>query len=269
VVSLFLLKGSKLYSEKLEQVISIAKKAGSILTKYYLSEVNPERKSDQSFVSKVDRESQAYIESELKKHFPDYHFLGEETFSNQEIKESPTWVVDPLDGTNNFLLGIPHFCISIGLIENNESNLGVVFNPITEELFCAEKNHGAYYNDKRLMAKPLVVKSAIIGRYFSDTMDAVNTDSKLVELQNFFRDFDVVRSLGAAALDMAYFASGKANFYWQRGLQIWDIGASICLLNELGHSVKNESGKNFDLSKDKAVVIGDEKSLNSFFDIIK
>lgn len=257
-----------MYSERLVKIIDIAKAAGRILEQHYLSDIDPERKADQTFVSKADRESQAFIEAELKKHFPQYAFLGEESIDSKELDSKATWVVDPLDGTNNFLLGIPHFCISIGLIEKNESQLGVIFNPITKELFCAEKNAGAFYNNKLIHKKNLVVKSAIIGRYFSDTMDAVNTDKKLNALQEFFRSYDVVRSLGAAALDMAYLSAGKANFYWQRGLQIWDIAASFCILKELGHRVCNESGSNFDLSKDKAVVVGDDKSLESFFNII-
>lgn len=243
-------------SNELKTAIATAKKAGEILLGYYQTALTPEKKPDNSFVSIADKESQELIEAELKKQFPDYDFLGEESFqSGQDIPKTKTWVVDPLDGTNNFLLGLPHFCISVGLIENHKSILGVIYNPILGDLFYAESGSGLYWNDKKIEAGICPVNSAIVGRYFSFNKTSLPTEHIQLELKHFLDQFDVVRSLGASALDMAYVAVGRANFFWQRGLSIWDIAAADCLLSEAGLDTKNESGEPFDLSKDSSVIV--------------
>lgn len=247
-------------SQELIVAIETAKLAGKHLLKYYQKSIRPEKKSDDSFVSIADKEAQDLIEENLLKNFPEYNFLGEESFDkNKEIPKTKTWVVDPLDGTSNFLLGIPHFCVSIGLIENDQSILGVIYNPVTNELFYAEKSKSYYYNDIQVEDSKSPIRSAIVGRFFSDNNSSIPIDKKLYQLKTFLSEFDSVRSLGASALDMAFLSIGRADFFWQRGLSIWDIAAAQCILKEAGYGIWNETGEDYSLYRDSSLVVAQTK----------
>ncbi len=187
------------------------------------------------FVSSADKRTEKIIIQELQKAHPDYGIITEESgiINRDNIKNR--WIIDPIDGTMNFLNGIPQFAISVGYEENNEIKCGVIFDPIKNEMFFAEKGNGAYLNNTRIrvsnkkkLEDSLIVtggpkhKSAIKEKIFSEFIKI----SKVVHAP--------IRKFGSAALDIAYVACGRFDGYWQRELNYWDIAAGIIILKEAG-----------------------------------
>jgi myo-inositol-1(or 4)-monophosphatase len=186
------------------------------------------------FVSSADKRTEKIIIEELQKAHPEYGIITEETGIINKSNFKNRWIIDPIDGTMNFLNGIPQFAISIGYEEDNEIKCGVIFNPIMNEMFCAEKGNGAYLNNSRIRVSnkkkiedSLLVtggpeqSSKIKDKIFSDYIKISNKTSN-------------VRRYGSAALDMAYVACGRFDGYWQRELKYWDIAAGIVILKEAG-----------------------------------
>ena len=163
---------------------------------------------------------------------------------SEKNKDDKTWIIDPIDGTINFLHGIPHFAISIGLKVNNQIIAGVIYDPIKDEMFCAEKDNGAYFNNQRIR----VSKKTNLSECLFATGEKLDTDYKLQ-----------YRKSGSAALDMAYVAAGRYDGYFQKNLNLWDIAAGIVILNEAG-GVLNE----IDISNTKInKIIASSPDINS------
>lgn len=193
------------------------------------------RKGPGDFVSTADKKAENTIYKDLKKARPSYGFIMEEA---GEIpgEEDYTWHVDPLDGTTNFLHAIPHFAISIGLQKGSEMIAGVIFDPIKDELFYAEKGGGAFLNERRLRvsARQHLI-DAVLGTgipFASHTLE--NRSVFQGSLERVMPLVSGVRRMGAAALDMAYVAAGRYEGYWERGINSWDIAAGIVLVQEAG-----------------------------------
>ena len=186
------------------------------------------------FVSSADKRTEKTIIEELQKAHPEYGIVTEETGIINKSNIKNRWIIDPIDGTMNFLNGIPQFAISIAYEENNEIICGVIFNPITNEMFCAEKGNGAYLNNTRIrVSNKKKLKDALLvtggpkgaskikNKIYSEYIDVSNNVSN-------------VRKFGSAALDMAYVACGRFDGYWQRELNYWDIAAGVIILREAG-----------------------------------
>ena len=186
------------------------------------------------FVTSADKRTEKILIEELQKAHPDYGIVSEETGIINKSNTNNRWIIDPIDGTFNFMNGIPQFAISIGYEEENEIKCGIIFNPILNEMFCAEKGNGAYLNNKRIrvsnqkkISDSLVVTggpkgaSKIKEKIFSEY---INVSKNVANLRKF----------GSAALDMAYVACGRFDGYWQRELNYWDIAAGIILVKEAG-----------------------------------
>ena len=186
------------------------------------------------FVSKADLRAEKIIKEELLSARPSYGWCAEES---QEIDgEDPTrrWIVDPLDGTSNFLHGIPHWAISIALEHKNEITSGVIYDPIKDECFYAEKGNGAWLNDKRLRVSG---RTKMIEMLFSTGIPFANKpglSTTLTEIEKIMPKCSGLRRDGSAALDLAYVASGRFDGYWERGLNSWDIAAGIVIVKESG-----------------------------------
>ena len=186
------------------------------------------------FVTSADKRTEKILIEELQKAHPEYGIITEETgFINQSNTKN-RWIIDPIDGTTNFLNGVPQFAISIGYEENNEIICGVIFNPIKNELFCAEKGNGSYLNNSRIrvsnkkrVADALLVTGGPKGA--SKIKDKIFT-----EYINVSKKASNIRKFGSAALDIAYVASGRFDGYWQREINYWDIAAGIIILKEAG-----------------------------------
>ena len=210
----------KSISANLNIMIKASEKASKILIRDFgeLENLQVSKKGPQDFVTNADIKAEKAIIEELKKARPNYSIISEENGVEKNKDESNFWIIDPIDGTTNFLHGVPHFAISIALQSNNEIVCGLIFDPIKDELFYAEKNNGAYFNNQRIRVSK---KKDINECLFAVGKGKYNPDL-------------ICRRSGSAALDMAYVASGRFDGYFQNNLNLWDIAAGIIIVKEAG-----------------------------------
>ncbi|MBD3785570.1 MAG: inositol monophosphatase [Sphingomonadales bacterium] len=223
-------------SANLNLMIKAARKAGRALVKDFreVENLQVSSKGPGDFVSKADREAERIIKEELRGARPSYGWLGEET--GEEAGEDPTrrWIVDPLDGTTNFLHGLPHWAVSIALEHKGEVVAGVVFDAAKDELYYAEKGLGAFMNETRLRVSG---RRSMIEAIFATGVPFGGKSTLPATLQDLARLMPVcagVRRFGSAALDLAYVAAGRYEGYWERGINAWDIAAGLILVKEAG-----------------------------------
>jgi myo-inositol-1(or 4)-monophosphatase len=234
-------------SALLNVMIAAARKAARSLTRDFgeVENLQISRKGPSDFVSSADIKAEKTLFEELSKARPGYGFVMEERGVVEGTDKTNRWLVDPLDGTTNFLHGIPHFAISIGLEREGVLVAGVVYNMVRDELFWAEKGQGAYLNDRRLR---------VAGR--SDMRDGLfacgtpfhgkpGHEKALSEIERVIEKTAGVRRFGAAALDLAYVAAGRFDGYWERNLNVWDIAAGVVLVREAGGLVNEIDGGDF------------------------
>ncbi len=191
-------------------------------------------KSPGDFVSSADKRTERILVDELQKAHPEYGIVTEETGIINKSNIKNRWIIDPIDGTMNFLNGIPQFAISIGYEEDNEIKCGVIFNPIMNEFFCAEKGNGAYLNNSRIrVSKKKKIKDALLvtGGPKGTSKIKEKIFSEYISISNKVSN---IRKFGSAALDIAYVACGRFDGYWQRELNYWDVAAGIIILKEAG-----------------------------------
>ena len=224
--------------------IRAARSAGRILMRYYerTDQLNIQTKGRNDFVSEVDRAAEAAIVQELRAKFPDHAILGEE--GGRQAGRSPEfeWVIDPLDGTTNYLHGFPQFSISIAMKYRGQLEHGVVYDPLREELFTASRGRGAHLNDRRLrVAKCIGIDGALLGTGIP-FRDQDHIDAYLGMLKALIVDSAGVRRPGSAALDFAYVAAGRLDGFWELGLSEWDYAAGALLVIEAGGTVTDLAG---------------------------
>ena len=186
------------------------------------------------FVTSADKRTEKILIEELQKAHPEYGIITEEAGIINKSNTKNRWIIDPIDGTFNFMNGIPQFAISVGYEEENEIKCGVIFNPIMNEMFCAEKGNGAYLNNSRIrVSNKNKIKDALIvtggPKGASEIKEKIF--SEYISVSNNVAN---VRKFGSAALDIAYVACGRFDGYWQRELNYWDIAAGIIILKEAG-----------------------------------
>ena len=210
----------KSISANLNIMIKASEKASKILIRDFgeLENLQVSKKGPKDFVTNADIKAEKIIIEELKKARPNYSVISEENGVEKNKDESNFWIIDPIDGTTNFLHGVPHFAISIALQSNNEMVCGLIYDPIKDELFYAEKNHGAYFNNQRIRVSKK--------RNIDECLFAVGKGKYNPDL--------IYRRSGSAALDMAYVASGRFDGYFQNNLNLWDIAAGIIIVKEAG-----------------------------------
>ena len=207
-------------------------------------------KAPGDFVSSADKRTEKILIEELQKAHPDYGIISEEKGLINKSNDKNRWIIDPIDGTMNFLNGVPQFAISIGYEENREIKCGVIFNPITNEMFFAEKGNGAYLNNSRIRVsnkKKLEDSLLVTGGPKKESKIKNKIFSEYVSVS---KEVSNVRKFGSASLDMAYVASGRFDGYWQRELNYWDIAAGIIIVKEAGGFVNFfDEDKNIPLKK--------------------
>tara|TARA_Y100000389_G_scaffold195721_1_gene227559 strand:- start:91 stop:831 length:741 start_codon:yes stop_codon:yes gene_type:complete len=208
-------------SPNLNIMIKASEKASKILIRDFgeIEKLQVSKKGPTDFVTNSDLRVEKIIIEELKKAKPNYSIISEENGIDNNKDKDNTWIIDPIDGTVNFLHGVPHFAISIALKSNNEIISGLIFDPIKNEMFYAEKNNGAFYNNQRIR----VSKKNEINDCLFVTENKINNELDLP-----------YRKSGCAALNMAYVASGRYDGYFQNNLSLWDIAAGIVLIKEAG-----------------------------------
>lgn len=228
-------------SANMNLMIKAARKAGRSLVKDFreVENLQVSSKGPGDFVSKADREAERIIKEELMGGRPTYGWLGEETGATEGEDPTRRWIVDPLDGTTNFLHGMPHWAVSIALEHKGEIVAGVVFDAAKDELFWAEKGQGAWMNDRRMRVSG---RRAMIEAVFATGVPFAGRRGLPETLQDLARLMPAcagVRRWGAASLDLAYVAAGRFDGFWERGLNIWDMAAGLVIAREAGGFVSS------------------------------
>jgi myo-inositol-1(or 4)-monophosphatase len=247
------------HSALLNVMIAAARKAARAIKRDFgeLEKLQVSLKGPANFVTAADRRAEETIYADLMKARPGYGFLGEESGRREGTDKSHTWIVDPLDGTTNFLHGIPHFAISLALEREGTAVAGLIYNPATDEMFVAEKGKGAFLNDHRIrVAARRRLTEAIIacGLAHHGHGDVALSRREIGAVQEQVAG---LRRFGAAALDLAWVAAGRIDGYWERTLQPWDTAAGLVLVREAGGFVTDCDGQDEIFSKGH-VVAGNE-----------
>ena len=244
----------------LNTAVKAARKAGNIISRASrdvdLLKVESKRQND--FVTEVDRAAEAAIIAVLHEAYPNHSILAEESGASKGSQGEFVWIIDPLDGTTNFIHGVPQFAVSIGLKHKGVMTQGVVFDPVKNELFTATRGAGAYLNDKRMrVGKRDRINDALIGTGFP--FSKIDLLERYIEM---FRKVTLncagIRRPGAAALDLAYVAAGRFDGFWEMGLAPWDMAAGALLVQEAGGLVGDFAG-NSDYMESGEIVAGSPK----------
>ena len=225
-------------------MVAAVRKAGRSLARDFgeVEQLQVSVKSPTNFVSAADHKAEDILYAELARARHGYGFLMEERGAVEGPDKSHRWIVDPLDGTTNFLHGVPHFAISVALERDGEIVAGVIYNPATNDLFTAEKGKGAFLNDRRLRVANR--------RTLADCLVVTGIPHRgkpghkrfLSECEAAMREAAGVRRFGSAALDLAWVAAGRFDVYWEHALQAWDIAAGILMVREAGGLVSDLAG---------------------------
>ncbi|RDV29263.1 inositol-1-monophosphatase [Alteromonas aestuariivivens] len=250
--------------------VRAARVAGTIIVRGFENrdDLVKESKAANDYVTQIDKEAEKAIIHKIQQSYPNHTFLGEESGETSGSESDFQWIIDPLDGTTNFIKGIPHFAVSIALLYKGRLDQAVVFDPIRGELFTASRGNGAQLNGYRIrVTKP---------RDLSETVLATGTPFKnknqfgefALSLNKIFHECGDVRRAGSAALDLAYVAAGRYDGYWERGIKAWDIAAGELLVREAGGLVTDFTGGNDPLFKGE-VVAGSVKVLQGLVKHLK
>lgn len=224
--------------------VRAARAAGDIIVRAMdrvdLLNITPKGRND--FVSDVDRQAEREIVGTLQRAYPSHGFLGEEGGLQGPEQAEYVWVIDPLDGTTNFLHSFPHFAVSIGLFHKGRIDKGVVYDPVKQELFTAARGGGATLNNRRLrVTKQAGLVGALLGTGIP-FKDQSYVDAYLAMLKDLLKDAAGIRRAGSAALDLAYVAAGRLDGFWEIGLKQWDMAAGVLLIQEAGGIVSDLEG---------------------------
>ncbi len=232
-------------SPNMNVMIKAAEKAARSLVRDFgeVEQLQVSRKGPGDFVSAADLRAEEIIFKELSRARPEYGFLMEERGAVGEKDAENVWIVDPLDGTSNFLHGIPHWCISIGLQEKGEIVAGLIYDPVKDESFRAEKGSGAFMRNKRLRVSG---RTAMEPSMFATGQPATGAAPEALfvrEYKSILRRSRGIRRFGSAALDLAYVAAGRYEGFWERGLKPWDMAAGQIIVKEAGGLVTDMDGR--------------------------
>ncbi|GAA4896710.1 inositol-1-monophosphatase [Ferrimonas pelagia] len=224
--------------------VRAARSAGTVITRAFedLDKVEVEQKGLNDFVTNVDRDAEAAIIATIRKSYPQHTIISEECGTQTGEHDEFRWIIDPLDGTTNFMKGIPHFAVSVALQINGKIEHGVVYDPIRNELFSASRGAGVQLDSRRLrVGKHRDIKGTLLATGFP-FKQRQHTEAYLAIFNDLFTDVADMRRNGSAALDLAYVAAGRIDGYWEIGLKPWDFAAGELLVREAGGLVSDFTG---------------------------
>ncbi len=226
-------------------MIAAARKAGRRLIRDFgeLENLQVSRKGPADFVTTADERTEKILVEELSVARPGYGFLVEEAGYIEGRDKTHRFIIDPIDGTTNFMHGVPHFAISIGLEREGQLVSGLIFNPVMDEMFVAERGHGAFLNDRRLRVAARSKLADIVVASGAPFLGIEGREEFLKELDAVLAATSGIRRFGAAALDLAWVAAGRFDAFWERKLQPWDIAAGLLLEREAGGMVSDLTGR--------------------------
>lgn len=229
----------------LNVAVTAARAAGEhIARQAYFGNAKIDKKTSYDFVTDVDRTAERIVIDIIQKHYPNHSILGEESGQLGKTDSDIEWIIDPIDGTTNFIYGIPQYCVSIGVVEKGKVMHGVVLDPMKEEEFTASRGRGAQMNQKRIrVSQQAHLSGALIGTGipFGTHYTEQQLDLYLATLKKFLPETAGIRRLGASALDLAYVACGRLDAYWEMNLKPWDIAAGSLLIQEAGGRISDFS----------------------------
>jgi myo-inositol-1(or 4)-monophosphatase len=246
-------------SALLNVMVQAATKAGRSLARDFgeVQNLQVSLKGPGDYVSQADRRAEEIVYTELSRARPGYSFLMEERGEVKGDDGQHRWIVDPLDGTTNFLHGIPLFAVSIGLERQGVLVAGVIFNPGMDELYTAERGGGAFFNDRRMrVAARTKLTDTVIGTGIPH-LGRGHHGNALVDLRKVMGEVSGIRRMGAAALDLAYVAAGRLDGFWEDGLMPWDVAAGALMVREAGGFVTDRQGNQAVLEAE-GIVAGNE-----------
>jgi myo-inositol-1(or 4)-monophosphatase len=223
--------------------VRAARRAGDLIVRNVdrVPSLGVRAKSRNDFVSEIDHMAEREIIETVRRSHPDHGFLGEE--SGRSGGDEFVWIIDPLDGTTNFLHGFPVFAVSIGVEYRGRLEHGVVYDPMRQELFTASRGDGAQVDGKRIrVSKQLALEGALIGTGFPFRENSIYIDDYMAMLKAVMQETAGIRRPGAAALDLAYVAAGRIDAFWEIGLHVWDTAAGTLLITEAGGMVGTLTG---------------------------
>ncbi|MDR0588092.1 MAG: inositol monophosphatase [Burkholderiales bacterium] len=251
--------------------VKAARRAGNIIMRGArdLSRLTVHAKGPKDYVSDIDQLAEEVIIDTLRESFPDHGFIAEEgTGAGLNQEAAYQWIIDPLDGTTNFLHGFPQYCVSIALAQNKQVTLGVIFDPIRNDLFTATRGGGAFMNDRRIrVSKQTHLRECLIGTGFPFREDTP-IESYLNMMRALFTQTAGLRRPGAAALDLAYVAAGYYDGFFELKLHPWDIAAGSLMVQEAGGIVYDMEGGNDFLFGNKGIVAATPKIVESLLKLL-
>jgi myo-inositol-1(or 4)-monophosphatase len=255
----------------MERLIEVIKKAGEIVKEGFNKTKEIKFKGEIDLVTEYDVRVEEYLKKELSLLMPEYKIIAEET-NNLEDKNHPNKIIiDPIDGTTNFVHQIPYVAISVGVITDNKLDFGVVYNPICDELYSAKVGKGAYLNGEKISVSTKTdLKKSLLATGFPYSITTNNSDYDFTMkfIAKALKNVVGVRRMGAAALDLCYLARGSVDVYYEMNLKPWDVCAGIIIVQEAGGEVTNLDSKEFSLFEDKYIVATNKNLHNDFVNII-
>ncbi len=252
----------------LEKIIKIVKQAGEIYKNAGKDLEIEDKGSSSNLVTKFDKMIQVFLFNELKKIIPGCTFLAEEGDDNKVLTDGYCFIIDPIDGTTNFIKGFQHSAVSVGLAKDKEMIIGVVMDPDLDNIFYAEKGKGAYLNGKRISISNCAIDSSLV-LFGTCPYERELTRSTFELTEKVFNKCLEVRRAGSAALDICYVASGKADLYYEMILRPWDWAGASVILKEAGGEAYTFDNEELDANKITSFVCGNKRVLKDFYEILQ
>lgn len=247
-----------------DKLIKIIKEASQIFKEGYTSFKDVKFKGKKDLVTKYDVAVENFLKEKFEKEFPTFSIIAEES-NNANVKFNNSIIIDPIDGTTNFVNQLPHTCISVGVYKNKKPFLGVVYNPILDELYVAQVGKGAFLNGKKiLVSDDENLETSLLSTGFPYTSATCEDDLNdvMIKMKNILPKCQDIRRLGSAALDLCYVARGVYEGYYEMNLKAWDVSAGIIILSEAGGKITNIDGDKYDLFESKYIVASNNKIHN-------
>ena len=247
------------------RLIEIIKEAGAILKQGYYEQKEITFKAKKDLVTTYDVKVENFLKEKFLEMFPSYNIIAEES-DNKNIEFNNSIIIDPIDGTTNFVNKIPHTCISVGVYNEQKPFIGIVYNPILEELYCAQVGQGAFLNDQKIQVcqdDNLMTSLISTGFPYSSANNSDDLNDVIARMKNILPHCQDIRRLGSAALDLCYVARGIYGGYYEMNLKAWDVSAGIIILQEAGGQISNIKGEEYTLFKDKYIVASNSKIHNA------
>ncbi|RBQ32392.1 inositol monophosphatase [Arcobacter sp. FW59] len=247
-----------------KKLIKIIKKAGKILKNGYYSDKEVSFKAKKDLVTKYDVAVENYLKKHFSKYFKEFNIIAEES-DNSKVEFNNSIIIDPIDGTTNFVNGVPHTAISVGVYKNKKPYLAVVYNPILDELYVAKVGKGAFLNGKELkVSTEEDLQKSLLATGFPYTSGSNEDDLNdvLKKIKDILPHCQDLRRLGSASIDLCMVAKGTFEGYYEMNLKPWDVSAGVLILSEAGGKITNISGGEYNLFEDKYIVATNGKIHN-------